>query len=178
MHEKLATRQCGTSACALPKILPFRIHQHSTCFSTVDSSHLFNPSNRCDEQAHSKWNFRLIRRSPLSTVNLYGFLCIFLLLDYFRIILPCCKIKQNAQAENKLVTAKQAGQRPPTSIPLADPESLYVEDPLEMTEDGFEEDSVAYTTEWESDNEDAVNRHPSAQRVVPSLYILGFQELA
>lgn len=34
-----------------------------------------------------------------------------------------------------------------------------------MTEDGFEEDSVAYTTEWESDKEDAVSRHPFAQGV-------------
>ncbi len=46
-----------------------------------------------------------------------------------------------------------------------------------MTEDGFEEDSVAYTTEWESDKEDAVSRHPFAQGVFPHPHILGPQEL-
>ena len=46
-----------------------------------------------------------------------------------------------------------------------------------MTEDGFEEDSVAYTTEWESDKEDAVSRHRFAQGVFSHPYVLGIQEL-
>lgn len=88
-------------------------------------------------------------------------------------------IKRNTQHENKLVTAigDQAGQHPATGILLAEPERFYVEDTSEMTEDGFEEDSVAYTTEWESDKEDAVSPHHFAQGVVPHLYFLGHQEL-
>lgn len=46
-----------------------------------------------------------------------------------------------------------------------------------MAEDGFEEDSVAYTTDWESDKEDAVSRHPFAQGVFSHPYVLGLQEL-
>ena len=64
-----------------------------------------------------------------------------------------------------------------TSTLLAEPERPYVEDALEMTEDGYEEDSVAYTTEWESDKEDAVSRHPFAQGVFPHPFVLGLQEL-
>jgi len=79
-----------------------------------------------------------------------------------------------------LVPAKISDQPVPrlaTGTLLAEPERPDVGNALEMAEDGFEEDSVACTSDWDSGNEDAVSRHPLAQGVLSHQSFWGYQEL-
>jgi len=64
-----------------------------------------------------------------------------------------------------------------TGTLLAEPERPGVGNALEMAEDGFEEDSVACTSDWDSGNEDAVSRHPFAQGVLSHQSFRAHQEL-
>ena len=69
------------------------------------------------------------------------------------------------------------GQQLETGILLAEPQRLEVENALEMVEDKFKEDSVIYTTEWDSDNENAVSPVSLCRKGCFLIHILGHQEL-
>lgn len=99
------------------------------------------------------------RRSPLRAMSLYVFSKSSLPLSY---VLQCSNIRQKTKPENKPVITKtidQAREPPAIGTLPTEPESLDFEDALEMMEDSFEGDSAAYTTEWDSENEDAVSQH-------------------
>lgn len=58
----------------------------------------------------------------------------------------------------------QASQRPATDVLVDERERLDIENAPEIRGDSFEEDCVVYSTEWDSDNEDAVSWDPLCKK--------------